>query len=55
MVFGRNVLASRLLLGRQLAREAPADADIVVPVPDSGMGAALGYSRGERAARSSGA
>jgi amidophosphoribosyltransferase len=43
-VFGRNVLASRLLLGRQLAREAPADADIVVPVPDSGMGAALGFS-----------
>ncbi|PYQ49197.1 MAG: amidophosphoribosyltransferase [Acidobacteria bacterium] len=43
-VFGRNVLASRLRLGRQLAREAPADADIVVPVPDSGMGAAMGYS-----------
>jgi amidophosphoribosyltransferase len=45
LVFGRNVLASRLLLGRQLAREAPADADIVVPVPDSGMGAALGYAQ----------
>ncbi len=44
-VFGRNVLASRLLLGRQLARESPADADIVVPVPDSGNGAALGYSQ----------
>jgi len=44
-VFGRNVLSSRLLLGRQLAREAPADADIVVPIPDSGMGAALGYSQ----------
>ena len=44
-VFGRNVLASRLLLGRQLARESPADADIVVPIPDSGMGAALGYSQ----------
>jgi amidophosphoribosyltransferase len=44
-VFGRNVLASRLLLGRQLAREQPADADIVVPVPDSGMGAALGYAQ----------
>jgi amidophosphoribosyltransferase len=43
-VFGQNVLASRLVLGRQLAREAPADADIVVPVPDSGMGAALGYA-----------
>jgi amidophosphoribosyltransferase len=44
-VFGRNVLSTRLALGRQLAREAPADADIVVPVPDSGMGAALGYSQ----------
>lgn len=44
LVFGRNVLASRLALGRQLAREAPADADVVVPVPDSGMGAALGYA-----------
>jgi len=43
-VFGRNVLGTRQRLGRQLAREAPADADIVVPVPDSGMGAALGYS-----------
>jgi amidophosphoribosyltransferase len=39
------VLASRLALGRQLAREAPADADIVVPVPDSGIGAALGYAQ----------
>jgi amidophosphoribosyltransferase len=45
LVFGRNVLESRLALGRQLAREAPAPADIVVPVPDSGMGAALGYSQ----------
>ncbi len=44
-VFGRNVLRSRLELGRQLAREAPAGADVVVPVPDSGMGAALGYSQ----------
>ncbi len=43
-VFGENVLAARLALGRQLAREAPADADIVVPVPDSGIGAALGYA-----------
>jgi amidophosphoribosyltransferase len=44
-VFGRNVLESRLALGRQLARESPAEADVVVPVPDSGMGAALGYAR----------
>jgi amidophosphoribosyltransferase len=45
LVFGRTVLESRLLLGRRLAREAPADADVVVPVPDSGMGAALGYAQ----------
>jgi amidophosphoribosyltransferase len=44
-VFGRNVLESRLALGRQLARESPAAADVVVPIPDSGMGAALGYAR----------
>src|SRR6185436_725272 len=44
-VFGRNVLTTRLALGRQLAREAPASADIVVPVPDSGNGAALGYAQ----------
>jgi amidophosphoribosyltransferase len=44
IVFGRPVQQSRELLGRLLAREAPADADIVVPVPDSGVAAALGYS-----------
>ncbi len=43
-VFERNVYNSRYNLGRQLAREAPVDADIVVPVPDSGLVAALGYS-----------
>jgi amidophosphoribosyltransferase len=45
LVFGRNVLASRLALGRQLAKDAPAAADVVVPIPDSGMGAALGYAK----------
>jgi amidophosphoribosyltransferase len=44
MVFGRSVQQSREGLGRQLAREAPADADVVVPVPDSGVTAAIGYS-----------
>jgi amidophosphoribosyltransferase len=44
-VFGRTVLESRLLLGRQLARESVPDADVVVPVPDSGMGAALGFAQ----------
>jgi amidophosphoribosyltransferase len=44
IVFGRPVQQSREMLGRLLAREAPADADIVVPVPDSGVSAALGYA-----------
>jgi amidophosphoribosyltransferase len=44
MVFGRSVAASRQGFGRRLAREHPAKADVVVPVPDSGMYAALGYA-----------
>jgi len=44
LVFDRNVQQSRRELGAQLAREAPADAELVVPVPDSGMAAALGYA-----------
>ena len=44
LVFGRPVDLSRDALGRQLAREAPAEADIVVPVPDSGVSAAMGYA-----------
>jgi amidophosphoribosyltransferase len=44
-VFGRDVHQTRLALGRQLAREAPADADVVVAVPDSGTVAAIGYSQ----------
>jgi amidophosphoribosyltransferase len=44
IVFGRPVQESRENMGKMLAREAPADADIVVPVPDSGNAAALGYS-----------
>ena len=44
IVFGRTVDLSRDLMGRQLAREAPVDGDIVVPVPDSGNTAAIGYS-----------
>jgi len=44
MVFGRAVQTSREELGRQLAREAPVEADLVVPVPDSGVTAAVGYA-----------
>src|SRR5215475_13778237 len=43
-VFGRSVQDSREQLGRQLAIESPADADLVVPVPDSGVTAAMGYA-----------
>ncbi|NBO63515.1 MAG: amidophosphoribosyltransferase [Acidobacteria bacterium] len=44
LVFGRSVNKSRHLLGRHLAQECPADADIVVPVPDSGVAAAIGFA-----------
>ena len=44
IIFGRAVHESREMLGRLLAREAPADAGIVVPVPDSGVPAAVGYA-----------
>ena len=43
-IFGRAVQDSREQLGCELAREAPAEADIVVPVPDSGVTAAMGYA-----------
>jgi amidophosphoribosyltransferase len=44
IVFGSSVNKSRHKMGRELAREHPADADIVVPVPDSGVAAAIGYA-----------
>jgi amidophosphoribosyltransferase len=44
IVFGRPVNQSRERLGRLLAREHPVDADIVTPLPDSGVPAAVGYS-----------
>jgi amidophosphoribosyltransferase len=44
VVFGRSVQQSREMLGRCLAREHPADADVVVPVPDSGVPAATGFA-----------
>ncbi len=45
VVFGQNVQTTREHLGEVLAREAPVDADFVVPMPDSGRSAALGYAR----------
>ncbi len=44
VIFGRSVNTSREMLGRLLAREHPAPADMVVPVPDSGVPAAIGYA-----------
>src|SRR6059036_92874 len=44
IIFGRSVNESREMLGRLLAQEHPVDADIVVPVPDSGVPAAVGYA-----------
>ncbi len=48
LIYGRSVNESRHRMGRQLAIEHPADADIVVPVPDSGTAAAIGYSAESR-------
>jgi amidophosphoribosyltransferase len=45
MVHGRSVYEARKAMGRELAAEAPAIADVVVPVPDSGVPAALGYAQ----------
>ena len=44
ILFGKSVAGVRKALGRQLAEEAPVEADLVIPVPDSGVPAALGYS-----------
>lgn len=44
LIYGRSVNESRHKMGKRLALEQPVDADIVVPVPDSGVAAAIGYS-----------
>lgn len=43
-IAGRSVYESRVEMGRQLARENHADADLVIPVPESGTPAAIGYA-----------
>jgi len=43
-LFGQSVYSVRKLMGRALAREKPVQADVVVPVPDSGVISAMGYS-----------
>lgn len=45
VIFGDSVHLVREALGRELAKEHPVDADLVIPVPDSGNSAALGYSQ----------
>jgi amidophosphoribosyltransferase len=45
---GQNVYETRSRIGAYLAREAPVDADVVVPVPDSGIPGALGYAKESR-------
>lgn len=45
LVQGRNVYQVRKNLGAELAKEYPVDADIVIPVPDSGVPSAIGYAQ----------
>ncbi|HZY03590.1 MAG TPA: amidophosphoribosyltransferase [Anaeromyxobacteraceae bacterium] len=45
VLFGKPVYAARAAFGAQLAREHPVEADLVVPVPDSGVPASIGYSK----------
>ncbi len=45
IIEGREVYATRLEIGRRLAQEAPVEADVVVPIPDSGRTHALGYAQ----------
>jgi amidophosphoribosyltransferase len=46
IIDGKNVYQTRLQMGRRLAEETPADVDLVLPVPDSGVAAARGYAEG---------
>jgi amidophosphoribosyltransferase len=43
-IAGRNVYLSRVEMGRRLAKEAPVEADLVIPTPESGTPAAVGYA-----------
>ena len=44
-VFGKNVYQTRKNMGRELAKSKPVEADLVIPVPDGGVPAAIGYSQ----------
>lgn len=45
IIFGKSVNESRHKMGKRLAIEQPCEADLIVPVPDSGVAAAVGYAR----------
>jgi amidophosphoribosyltransferase len=44
-IAGRGIYATRVEIGRRLAREQPVDADLVIPTPDSGTPSAIGYAK----------
>jgi len=46
IIDGKNVYETRLKMGKRLAIEEPCDVDLVLPVPDSGVAAAMGYAQG---------
>jgi len=46
IIDGKNVYETRLEMGKRLAKETPAEVDLVLPVPDSGVAAARGYAEG---------
>ena len=46
IIDGKNVYQMRLRMGKRLAAEAPADIDVVLPIPDSGVAAAKGFAEG---------
>ncbi len=46
VIAGQSINGTRLAIGRKLASEAPADGDLVIPVPDSGTPAAVGFAQG---------
>ena len=47
-IFDRNVYEVRKSLGAELAKESPVDADMVIPIPDSGFPASIGYAQASR-------
>ncbi len=46
IIDGKNVYETRVKMGKALAKESPAEVDLVLPVPDSGVAAAMGFAEG---------